>query len=303
MTTSEIVVLVVGVLLVAAVVAALLVASRRRARSEQLRGTFGPEYDRTLEQAESRKAAERELAERQERHARLEIRPLSVASRQRYVEAWTHVQGRFVDQPVLALTEADALVTRLMAERGFPTDGPEEQAAMLSVQHRHVLDSFRAGHAIEERNSTRSANTEEVRQGMLHFRAVFEGLVEESADDGPRTDATAESAAGAAGDSTTPAPTTGGSTSRAAADGPPTGAGHDGDRDRDRLRVERADRDPDLSESRLADGRPAVVVRDTTAPGTGSGSGAGSGAATGGALRPIVPPSGPPHDDEGDRGR
>ena len=163
MSTNQTIVLVVVLLLVAAIAAALVASSRRKKRSEQLRGTFGSEYDRTLEQTQSRKAAERELAERQERHAQLQIRRLSASSRQRYVEAWGHVQSRFVDEPVLALTEADALVTRLMAERGFPTDGPDEQAAMLSVQHRHVLDSFRAGHAIEERNSTRSANTEEVR--------------------------------------------------------------------------------------------------------------------------------------------
>jgi hypothetical protein len=264
--TDQIVVLVVVALLVVAVVAAALAASRRKKRSEQLRGTFGSEYDRTLEQAESRKAAERELAARQERHAQLEIRPLSAGSRQRYVEAWGHVQSRFVDEPVLALTEADALVTRLMAERGFPTDGPDEQAAMLSVQHRHVLDSFRAGHAIEERNSTRSANTEEVRQGMLHFRAVFEGLMEDGAD-------------GRSGAADEP--------------GPARDDARDGGRDDapgpDPVRVERADRDADLAQSRLHDGRPAVVVRDQTAPGA-AGTPPGGGSSAGGPLRPIVPP-------------
>ena len=89
------------------------------------------------------------------------------------------MQSRFVDAPVLALSEADALLTRLMAERGFPTDDVRTQEDMLSVEHAHVLDGFRAGHAIEQQNTTGNADTEQVRQGMLHFRQVFEELVSE----------------------------------------------------------------------------------------------------------------------------
>jgi hypothetical protein len=179
MTTTEIVVLIVALLVVLAVVAAVVAFSRKRKRSQELRRTFGSEYDRTVETSDKRRDAERELAERKARHDTLEIRPLSAASRQRYLTAWDGVQTRFIDSPVLALSEADALLTQLLAERGFPTDDVRTQEDMLSVEHGHILDGFRAGHAIEQQNTTNRADTEQVRQGMLHFRQVFEELVSE----------------------------------------------------------------------------------------------------------------------------
>ena len=183
MSTTQIVVLVVVALLVVAVVAAVAALAKRKRRTSELRGTFGSEYDRTVEGSDKRKDAERELAERKARHESLDIRPLSAASRQRYLTAWEGVQSRFVDSPVLALSEADALLTRLLGERGFPIDDERTQADMLSVEHTHVLDSFRAGHAIEQANTTGNADTEQVRQGMLHFRQVFEELVSEGASE------------------------------------------------------------------------------------------------------------------------
>ena len=180
MTTTETVLLVVAVVAVLLVVAAVVAVTRRRKQREELRSTYGAEYDRTVERADKRKDGERELAERKERHDSLQIRPLSAASRQRYLTAWDGVQNRFVDSPVLALSEADALLTRMLAERGFPTDDVRTQEDMLSVEHAHVLDGFRAGHEIEQRNTTGNADTEQVRQGMLHFRSVFEELVSES---------------------------------------------------------------------------------------------------------------------------
>jgi hypothetical protein len=179
MSTTEIVLLIVAVVVVLLVLAVVWAAGRRRRRTHDLRGTFGKEYDRTVESTDKRRDAEQELAERKARHESLEIRPLSAASRQRYLTAWEGVQSRFVDAPVLALSEADALLTRLLAERGFPTDDVRTQEDMLSVEHTHVLDGFRAGHAIEQQNSSGDANTEQVRQGMLHFREVFEELVSE----------------------------------------------------------------------------------------------------------------------------
>ncbi len=184
MSTTQLLVLIVALIVLALVVLALVVAARRRRRRRQeLQGTFGAEYDRTVEGAGKRRDAERELTERQQRHDALTIRPLSPASRQRYLTAWDGVQTRFVDRPVLALTEADQLVTQLMAERGYPTDGVRSQEEMLSVEHTAVLDSFRAGHAIEQANRQDSADTEQVRQGMLHFRAVFEALLDDGTSD------------------------------------------------------------------------------------------------------------------------
>jgi hypothetical protein len=178
-STAEIVVLVAVVVVALLVVAAAAALLTKRRHSSELRETFGSEYDRTVEGSDKRRDAERELEERKQRHAELELRPLSSATRQRYLTAWDGVQNRFVDSPVLALSEADALLTQLLAERGFPTDDLRTQVDMLSVEHRHVLDSFRAGHAIEQQNTTGNADTEQVRQGMLHFREVFEAMVSE----------------------------------------------------------------------------------------------------------------------------
>jgi hypothetical protein len=171
------------------IVAAVLAAARKKKRTQELRGTFGDEYDRTVETSDKRRDAERELAARKEEHDRLDIRPLSSASRQRYLTAWDGVQNRFVDSPVLALSEADALLTQLLDERGFPTGDARESERMLSVEHGRVLEGFRAGHAIEQANTSNQADTEQVRQGMLHFRQVFEELVSEDAGDAyPRDD-------------------------------------------------------------------------------------------------------------------
>jgi hypothetical protein len=185
MTTTELLVLIALLVVAVLAVVAVVMAAKRRKRSDGLRDSFGSEYDRTVETTGKRRDAERELADRQKRHDQLEIRPLSSASRARYLTAWDGVQNRFVDSPVLALSEADALVTQMMSERGFPTDDVRTSADMLSVEHSSVLEDFRAGHAIEQANTTKRANTEQVRQGMLHFRKVFEELVSEQAEASP----------------------------------------------------------------------------------------------------------------------
>lgn len=199
MNATELLVLIAILVVAALVVVAVLAATRRRKRSERLRDSFGSEYDRTVETTGKRRDAERDLSERQQRHQQLQIRPLSQASRARYLTAWDGVQNRFVDSPVLALSEADALVTQLMSERGFPTDDVRTSAEMLSVEHSGVLESFRAGHAIEQANTTQRANTEQVRQGMLHFRKVFEELVSEQGE-APARAADPTAAQGDAGD-------------------------------------------------------------------------------------------------------
>lgn len=181
MNASQLLALIVAVVVLVVAVCLIVAAVRKRRRRAELQSAFGPEYDRTVEGSGKRRHAERELAERKQRHDALEIRPLSAASRQRYLTAWEGVQSRFIDQPVLALSEADHLVTRVMAERGYPTDGARTQEDMLSVGHAAVLDNFRAGHAIEQANRSDHSDTEQVRQGMLHFRTVFEELVSDGA--------------------------------------------------------------------------------------------------------------------------
>jgi hypothetical protein len=144
------------------------------ARSRRLRNRFGPEYDRSLETAENRRAAERELTAREKRYAQLNLRPLSVAARARYLEQWSVIQERFVDEPADTLAEADELVHSVMRDRGYPTEGYEQQAADLSVEHGAVIDHYRDAHRI---HGQADADTEEMRKALVHYRTIFRSLV------------------------------------------------------------------------------------------------------------------------------
>lgn len=185
MSTTTAVIIVVVVLVVLAIIAFAVSAAKRKRRTAALQGTFGSEYDRTVEQSGGRRDAERELAGRKAQHEQLDIRPLTAASRERYMTSWAAVQARFVDDPVLAFTEADHLVTRLMQDRGYPTGDAEKQAGLLSVEHGRVVDNYRAGHQIEQITTSSRSDTEQVRQGMLHFRTVFEELLGDDGESRP----------------------------------------------------------------------------------------------------------------------
>jgi len=181
-STTAIVVTVVVVVLVLLVLAAVIMGMRRR-RSDQLREEFGPEYDRTLDDAGKRRDAEKDLLTRKEEHDKLQLRPLSPSAQQRFNEAWTGVQTRFVDTPALALSEADTLVTQLLQERGYPIDDFDTSTRMLSVEHSHVLDAYRSAHSVEMSSRARTADTETVRNAFLDFRSVFEDVMAEATRD------------------------------------------------------------------------------------------------------------------------
>lgn len=176
MSPIEVVLIIIVVLAVVAAVAVVWVGSRRRA----LRTRFGPEYDRTVAEQESRAAAERELRERERRHAELTLRPLSAESRGRYAAAWAEIQARFVDSPAEAVGAADDLVTRLIAERGYPTTGYDDQLARLSVEHARTLTHYRDAHEIQLRNERGEASTEQLRQAVVHYRELFADLLGEN---------------------------------------------------------------------------------------------------------------------------
>jgi hypothetical protein len=165
------------------VVAALLwvVASWQRRRA--LQGRFGPEYERTVGDRENRREAEAELAERVKRREQLDIRPLSPAARKGYLDRWTTVQAEFVDDPSGAVAGADGLVREVMAERGYPVADFEQRVADVSVDHPHVVEHYRTAHGIADRAATGGADTEELRQAMHHYRALFDDLLEAAADE------------------------------------------------------------------------------------------------------------------------
>jgi hypothetical protein len=162
-----------------ALIGALVWAGMSKRRTTQLKEQFGPEYDRTLEQTEDRRAAESELAQRRARREELDIRPLDPAARQRYADRWNEVQARFVDQPATAVADADGLVFLVMRERGYPMDDFDRRAADLSVDHPQVVENYRAARGIWTRVRADQATTEEMRQAILHYRALFAELLDE----------------------------------------------------------------------------------------------------------------------------
>lgn len=173
MTSTQIVVLVVAIVVIVALVAIAVVANRRRA----LRQRFGPEYERAVAEQDSRSAAEKELRERERRHAELQLRPLSEESRTRYAQEWARVQATFVDAPEQAVRDGDALVTQLVGEIGYPTDDYDERLASLSVDHATTLGHYRDAHEIFLRTERGEASTEQLRQALVHYRALFAELL------------------------------------------------------------------------------------------------------------------------------
>jgi hypothetical protein len=171
--------IIVLIIVVLVIVAAVLLAVRA-SRRKQLQKTFGPEYDRVVADADSRTEAERELRDREKRHAELELKPLSAESKARYSVAWEEVQIQFVDAPETAVSTADELTTRLIAERGYPTGDYDTQLATLSVEHARTLEHYRDAHAISERSRNGEANTEDLRQALVHYRALFADLLGEN---------------------------------------------------------------------------------------------------------------------------
>lgn len=149
----------------------------RKRRTEALRGQFGSEYDRAMTEAGGRKGAESELAARQDRQEKMDIRPLVPDARERYAGQWQNVQGRFVDSPSQAVGEADQLVMDVMKERGYPMDNFDQRSADLSVDHPQLVDNYRAAHAISLASAHDQASTEDLRQAMVHYRSLFEELL------------------------------------------------------------------------------------------------------------------------------
>ncbi|MEV2220386.1 hypothetical protein AB0E01_10955 [Nocardia vinacea] len=174
---SSAVIAIVVVVVVVFVVAGLLVAAWPVLRRKRLRKKFGPEYDRTMEEMDSRKATDRELTERERRHAELDIRELSEQEKQRYRTEWAHMQERFVDAPADAVTAADVLVADIMAERGYPTEGYDQQLADLSVEHAATVGHYRAAHEIAIRRSDTRISTEDMRFAVVQYRELFEDLL------------------------------------------------------------------------------------------------------------------------------
>jgi hypothetical protein len=172
----------IGLVVVLALVAWNAYGTRRR---KGLQDRFGPEYDRTVADAPSRREAESELSERQKRRDELDIRPLEPDSRDRYASRWHNTQAKFVDAPEDAVGEADTLIQEVMRERGYPVEDFDQRASDLSVDHPEVISNYRAAHGISVANERGKASTEDLRTAMVHYRALFDDLLERAPEQEP----------------------------------------------------------------------------------------------------------------------
>lgn len=149
----------------------------RRQRTMRLRDKFGPEYERALRSSPSPAVAERELEERQRRVEKFALRPLSREAAEDFTAEWRRVQARFVDDPRTAVVDADRLITDVMRGRGYPVEDRRRRLDDLSVEHARVVNHYRAATEIVDQHAAGTASTEDLRQAMVHFRALFDELV------------------------------------------------------------------------------------------------------------------------------
>lgn len=177
---STVMAIIAVVILIVAI--ALIVMLVRRGRSQRLKSKFGPEYDRTVQQAGNRSKAEKDLESRQKRRKGLEIRPLDPGLRERYAREWQQVQADFVDAPSDAVRRADQLITQVMRERGYPTDNFEQRSSDVSVDHPQVVEDYRAAQKISMANRENKASTEDLRLAMRYYRSLFDDLLGKGGD-------------------------------------------------------------------------------------------------------------------------
>jgi len=167
-----------AVVIVIVAVAAWLYVRKRRGTTAGLRQKFGPEYDRAVLTHGSERKAEAKLADRERRIEKFNIRDLDSMEHERYSKQWQAVQSRFVDSPKGAVAEADDLVSSVMKTRGYPVSDFDQRAADISVDHPRVVENYRSAHEIALRAGKEGASTEDLRTAMIHYRSLFEELVQ-----------------------------------------------------------------------------------------------------------------------------
>ena len=150
----------------------------RKRKTERLRTRFGPEYARAVQESGGRRQGEAGLQQREKRVEGLAIRRLAPNDREVYIASWRKIQEQFVDDPKSSVTQADQLLGDVMSARGYSVSDFEQRSADISVDHPLVVDNYRAAHEIAVR-ARGQANTEDLRQAMIHYRTFFDELVGE----------------------------------------------------------------------------------------------------------------------------
>ncbi len=173
-----------GIVAIAVALALVVVAVLRwrnrssEARHAQLVRRFGPEYDRLVSRGMSPARAERELSNRVARVTRFELHDLTADEQRHFAAEWQRTQARFVDDPAGAVVQADALIHALMKARGYPiARDVDAQLADLSVHHAEAVQHYRAARSLTEGARAGRATTEQLRQAMVHHRALYVDLL------------------------------------------------------------------------------------------------------------------------------
>jgi hypothetical protein len=159
-------------------VGAWVYVRRRRSTTADMRKKFGPEYQRALLTHGSERKADANLADREKRVEKLNIRDLDLTEHERFSKQWQAVQSRFVDSPKGAVAEADDLVSLVLKARGYPVSDFDQRASDISVDHPGVVENYRSAHEIALRVGKDAATTEDLRTAMIHYRSLFEELVQ-----------------------------------------------------------------------------------------------------------------------------
>jgi FtsZ-interacting cell division protein ZipA len=179
MDQNRALVLIAVVVIAIVVIAAVAFVTSRKRRTQKLRARFGPEYERVRQQEGDTRRAEGVLEFRQKRRETFNVGSLSEVDRSRFAQRWNEVQARFVDDPRGTVSVADTLVTDVIEARGYPMEDFEQRAADLSVDYPRIIDNYRRAHEIAVRHSAGKASTEDLRQAMVHYRALFQELLDQ----------------------------------------------------------------------------------------------------------------------------
>jgi hypothetical protein len=177
------------IVVAAVVVAARLLNSRRK--TARMKQHYGREYERLVAEAGGQKAAEKELSARERKRDELEIVPLTPAALSDFTTRWSQVQTGFVDNPTTAVGVADRLITEVMRERGYPVDDFDQRAADISVDHPQIVENYRTAHRIHLSQQDGEVSTEQQREAFVHYRALFDKLLEKTTDDNASQEASA----------------------------------------------------------------------------------------------------------------
>ena len=174
----EILIVIIAAVILVSLAAAGIVSNNRR----KLRESFGPEYEQVAQEHGSGREADRELQRRKHEHDKLDLRPVSPQDQEFYAASWDHLQAEFLDNPALSLDNAEHLVAQLLDFRGYPGEDPNEQLALLSVEHAESLADYRTAQGVSRQvhEDASSASTEEIRQALLSYHVLFDDLLADS---------------------------------------------------------------------------------------------------------------------------